>query len=150
MDGEVRVADAGRDDGESEAIQKRIIQLGIQEQVLLMGERLDIPDLLQISDIAVSASHEEGLSNSILEAMTMGLPVVATKVGGSIETLSDEITGLLVEPRQPLMLARALCKLVDEPGLRFALGRAAKIEVNTEYCINSTVTKYEEVYSGFY
>ena len=82
-------------------------QLGIAERCHFVGHRLDAPSLLSRAAIGVSASYAEGISNAILEAMAMRLPVVATAVGGTPEAVSHGITGLLVPPGDPEALAGA-------------------------------------------
>ena len=79
------------------------------------GQRRDIPDLLAAMDILVLPSHSEGVSLALLEAMAVGLPVIATVVGGLPEVVTDAANGLLIPPRDPEALARALERLLADP-----------------------------------
>ena len=65
-----------------------------------LGERADVPDLMRAFDLFVLPSVGEGMSNTILEAMASGLPVVATRVGGNPELIEEDVTGTLVPPRR--------------------------------------------------
>jgi glycosyltransferase involved in cell wall biosynthesis len=93
-------------------------------------------------------SHEEGLSNSLLEGMAAGLPMVVTDVGGNRESVSDEITALLVPPRDPIAVGRAILDLAWAKTKRIAMGRAGRQHVETEFGIDSCVTQHERLYEG--
>jgi glycosyltransferase involved in cell wall biosynthesis len=117
---------------EKDDLRKRIQELGLQNDVFLLGTRQDVPRLLAAADIYVNSSLWEGTPVSVLEAMSAGLPVVATTVGESPFLLSQE-TGLLVPPSQPEKLASALISLVDSPQKRVAYGHAARIRIKENY-----------------
>jgi glycosyltransferase involved in cell wall biosynthesis len=107
-------------------------KLELQNDIFLLGSRNDVPRLLAAADIYVNSSLWEGTPVSVLEAMSAGLPVVATTVGESPFLLSQE-TGLLVPPSQPEKLAAALISLVDSPQKRVAYGHAARIRIKENY-----------------
>src|SRR5579883_1002011 len=92
------------------------------KDVRFLGFRKDIPDLLEASDIFLLPSLNEGLPLSVLEAMSHGLPVVATPVGGIPELVKNEESGYLVPMNDPEALATAIARLVSDPGLRRKLG----------------------------
>src|SRR5207245_9607258 len=89
-------------------------QSNVASRVRFLGERSDLPRLLQAMDVFVLPSVAEGMSNTLLEAMASGLPIVATRVGGSPEVVADGINGLLVESL-PEALAAAIERYVNEP-----------------------------------
>src|SRR5207253_224084 len=89
-------------------LESRAARLGLQKRVIFTGFRLDVPRLLSAVSVSVLPSLSEGLSNTILESMAAGAPVVATRVGGSPEALEDGVDGLLVPPRDSAALSRAL------------------------------------------
>jgi glycosyltransferase involved in cell wall biosynthesis len=91
-----------------------------------LGYREDIPELLAASDIFALPSHFEGLPMSVIEAMLVGLPVVASDIRGPREQVVDGETGLLVPPAQVGPLARALCRLAADPKLRSRMGEAGR------------------------
>lgn len=99
----------------------------LRERVHFLGYRDDVPELLRSADIFVSASHREGMPRSIIEAMMCGLPVVATNIRGSREEVVQGKTGILVEVKQPDLLARALNALVSNPAARKKLGAAGRV-----------------------
>ncbi len=156
LDGLAGVADAlpadwrllcvGRDDGIGAALTARAAEAGIGDKVELLGMRMDVGCLFQAADIAVSCSHQEGFSNSIIEAMACSLPVVATNVGGSAEAVTDGVTGLVVEPGQPAELGAAVLSLAQDDTRRAAFGAAGLDKAAREYALDEVVRRYEESY----
>ena len=106
-------------------LQDQIDLSGLQENVRLLGVRADVPRLLAASDIFVMSSHWEGMPVAMLEAMSAGLPVVATGVGDVPQIVSKEV-GILVMPHQPEALAEALIKFLKNPGQLLQMGLAAR------------------------
>jgi glycosyltransferase involved in cell wall biosynthesis len=115
------IAGAGELQGELTA---RLQQLGLTGHASLLGGRSDVPQLLRASDVFVSSSLWEGLPVAVLEAMSAGLPIVATRVG-EVPLTVVEGTGLLAPPAQPQQLAAALQTMLTDAAKREALGRAA-------------------------
>lgn len=107
--------------------------LGISARVRFEGEQPDVAPYLHQMDLYVQPSVAEGMPNSILEAMASGLPVVATCVGGTPEVVVDGETGLLVPPRDPVALADAALKLLEDRRMADALGRAGRSRVETHF-----------------
>jgi glycosyltransferase involved in cell wall biosynthesis len=99
-------------------------------------------------DLFVLSSLNEGISNTILEAMASGLPVVATKVGGNDELVRDGETGLLVPAGDPAALAAALRRYLREPALREAHSRAARAHALADFSMEAMVRGYLDVYDG--
>jgi sugar transferase (PEP-CTERM/EpsH1 system associated) len=119
---------------------------GIDAQAWLPGERDDIPGLMRAMDVFVLPSLAEGISNTILEAMASGLPVVATRVGGNAELVVDGLTGTLVRPADPLALAQAIRAYVEDPGLRLKAGREARARVQAQFSMDAMVERYLQLY----
>jgi glycosyltransferase involved in cell wall biosynthesis len=138
----------GRDDGIGADLAARAEAAGLAAQVRFLGQRDDVPDLLAASDIAVSASHEEGSSNAVLEAMAAGLGVVATDAGGNAEAIRPGIDGLLVPPRDPAALGAALVALAGDAGLRARLGDAARARATRDFSLTACVDRYAALYRG--
>jgi len=126
-----------------------IRQLGISEQVWMAGRRDDIPDILRSLDIFVLASINEGISNTILESMASGLPIVATNVGGNSELIRDGVTGLLVAANDADELASGILRYVEDKYLRRHHGDAARQRVEQHFNLPSMVTEYAQVYEQF-
>lgn len=112
----------------------------------LPGERDDVPELMRAIDVFVLPSLAEGISNTILEAMACGLPVIATDVGGNGELVVAEVTGILVPPAQPMPLAEALWLYVNNEELRRRHGLAARERVEREFSMEAMVQRYLAVY----
>lgn len=114
----------------------------------LAGAREDIPQLLRSFDVFVLPSLTEGISNTILEAMASGLPVVATRVGGTPELVTENVTGMMVPPAQPFAMAKALQTYIQNPILMRRHGRAARERIENEFSVKTMVRQYEAVYDA--
>lgn len=106
-------------------LNEKIDELGLRDRVRVLGVRDDVPLLLSAADLFVLSSHWEGLPVAVLEAMSAGLPVVATRVG-DVEHIIVDGVGVLVPPGQPTELRAAIVKMLDDPGQRQRCGRAAQ------------------------
>jgi glycosyltransferase involved in cell wall biosynthesis len=133
------------DGSERQRLEKLASDLGVGTQVRFLGHREDARDWLAGCDVYVNCSISEGVSLTILEAMAAGLPVVATRVGGTPEVVDDSC-GWLIPARDPEGLAAALVDLAREPARRQALGRAARARVETEFTLDRMVSEYKRVY----
>jgi glycosyltransferase involved in cell wall biosynthesis len=136
----------GEDRGLLGQLQVMAAELGIQRQALFLGKRQDIRELLTISHVSVSASHEEGFSNAILEAMAAGLPVVATDVGGSPEAVLEGITGWLVPPRRPDILASRILSLLKNADQASAFGQRGRMRIQKSFSMNRMVESHLDLY----
>jgi len=120
--------------------------LDVTGQVVFMGSRTDIPDLLALSDIVVSASVFEGTSLALMEAMAAGKPIVATAIPGNLELLENGVNAVLAPPADASMLAQAITRIIQEKGLAEALGRHAREKAQSEFDIMAVIRKYIEVW----
>jgi sugar transferase (PEP-CTERM/EpsH1 system associated) len=126
--------------------QKLVSEAGAECLVWLAGERDDIPELMRSLDLFVLPSLREGISNTILEAMASGLPVVATKVGGNPELVVEGETGMLVPPSDPVAMADAVHSyLKDLPKLQ-RHGQAGRKRAVENFSIEKMVEGYLGVY----
>ena len=121
---------------------------GLSDIVWLPGERDNVPELLGAMDVFVLPSLAEGISNTILEAMATGLPVVATDVGGNSELVVEGETGLLVPRSDPDALATAIRCYVETPGLRRRHGENARKLCEAEFSIATMVNNYQALYEN--
>jgi glycosyltransferase involved in cell wall biosynthesis len=110
-------------------LKELISSLGVQDEVLWLGEREDIPEILRALDIVLVPSWEEPFGMVVIESMAMELPVIATEIGGATEVVTPPKDGLLLPPRQPEAWARAIERLVERPDERASMGRAARRRV---------------------
>lgn len=136
----------GRDDGIGADLKRRAEALGLSANVLWLGERSDAGDLLAAGDIFVLPSHQEGFSNALLEAMAASVAAIATAVGGNIDAVLDNQTGLLVPPRDPAALAGAIARLAKDPAWRRRLADAAYQRVRQRFSLTECVERYERLY----
>ena len=127
-------------------LKQRAERRGVGHRVLFTGLRFDVPAVLGSAVMSVMPSLNEALSNVLLESMAAGRPIVATRVGGTPEAIVDGHTGLLVPPDDPYALAGAIARLLDEPALAAALGRAARQVVETKFPLSRMVSATEDLY----
>ncbi|MGQ0615357.1 MAG: glycosyltransferase [Planctomycetaceae bacterium] len=137
-------------------VQLRIAGYGSEETALralctdpssLLGVRTDAPDLLRAFDLFVLPSINEGISNTILEAMASGLPVVATRVGGTPEIVQPGVTGTLVEPSAVDPLRAAIAGYIQDPERCAREGAAARRIALERFSIARMVAEYEAVWA---
>lgn len=121
-------------------------ELGLQDAVWFAGDRGDVPDLLKLMDVFVLPSLGEGISNTVLEAMASGLPVVASAVGGNVELVTPGDNGALFPVGDTAALAAALVPLLKNAGLRRRQGESARRRVAERHDWDSTVEGYLAVY----
>lgn len=119
---------------------------GVGGRVHFLGHCEDVPSLLARSGIFVLPSRSEAMPNALIEAMAASRPVIASRVGGIPEVVTDRTNGLLVEAGDPTALSDAVIHLIDHPDLAIALGRAARAEVARTYSFERMVSSVERVY----
>ncbi|HCJ66688.1 MAG TPA: hypothetical protein DHV62_05005 [Elusimicrobia bacterium] len=134
------------DGEERNNIENLIAQLKIQNMVHLLGNRHNIVDLLQASDIFILPSLAEGLSNALLEAMSCSLPVIATNIGGTAEIIENRTNGVLIELNSINQLYEGIIALTTNPELSSTLGRNARNTVKENYSIEKITQSYISLY----
>ena len=127
-------------------IKEKVQKLGLTDSIIFTGIRQDIPRILSALDLFVLPSLWEGLGIAILEAMAAGLPVVATRVGGIPEVVEDRVTGLLVPPRDPEALAKAIIALLQDRERAKDMGRAGRERVEKHFSVERMVQQTEALY----
>ena len=127
-------------------LQKLIEEKGLKGKFLLYGFVKEVPNYTKALDLFVLPSRNEGLGSSILIAMALKVPVVATKVGGTVEAVKEGETGLLVPPSNPEALAGAILRLLKERGLRERLTENAYRLVRERFSVESMVNSYFKLY----
>jgi glycosyltransferase involved in cell wall biosynthesis len=116
--------------------------------VRVLGERSDVPDLIAAADVVCLTSSFEGLPMTILEAMALSRPVVATAVGGVPDAIADGRTGRLVPPGDTEAFAEALVVLAREPALRRTMGEAANVDYRERYTLEFMAERYGDLLHG--
>jgi glycosyltransferase involved in cell wall biosynthesis len=134
--------------GELEEQMRRDIEARrLDGRMRMLGVRRDVPALMKASDVFALSSVWEAMGIVYLEASAVGLPCVGTEVGGAPEAVEDGVTGLLVPPRNPQALARAILKVVGDPELAADLGAAGR-EKALGFAQDRYVQQMEDVYRG--
>jgi sugar transferase (PEP-CTERM/EpsH1 system associated) len=128
------------------AAQDLLDAAGVSDLAWLPGERHDVPDVLRGLDCFVLPSLAEGISNTILEAMASGLPVIATRVGGNPELVVEGRTGELVPASDAEAMARALIGYATRPEQAREAGRAGRAEVERRFSMEAMVGAYRGLY----
>jgi len=133
----------------SEELDALVRDLHLEGTVFLLGQRNDVPRLLQAADLYVSSSHWEGLPVSILEAMASGLPILATEVGDIPYVVVPE-AGLLIPPHQPEQMAEKIISLLSDPEKMKGMGAAARAHIQRNYSPGVWVHKLLSLYASVY
>jgi glycosyltransferase involved in cell wall biosynthesis len=138
----------GRGDLEAE-VQRQAQSLELGDGVRFLGTRDDVPALMNAADVFVMSSWWEGLPLVLLEASAVGLPIVATDVGGNAEIVAHEVSGLIVPPRETAPLAGALQRVIQMSAEeRQAMGKAGRARIEAEYDIERTLDVWESIHAG--
>jgi L-malate glycosyltransferase len=137
------IAGGGR---QKKFVERLILESGLQDRVALLGERNDVYDVLRAMDILLISSDHEGIPMVMLEAMALGVTVVARKVGGMPEVIRDGVNGILVSSDSPEELGRACMSIFENPRLRANLTQAARDEIHRWY----SADKNAEIMVEFY
>jgi sugar transferase (PEP-CTERM/EpsH1 system associated) len=131
-----------------EELARRAAGLGLADRVWFAGNRDDIPALLRALDLFVLPSLGEGISNTILEAMASGLPVLATRVGGNAELVEDRVSGTLVPIGDSTALERAVMIYMDDRAMTRAQGQVARERIEQDFSLDGMVQAYQSLYEG--
>lgn len=131
---------------ERHALEAAIAAAGLGHKIKLLGNRTDIPDLLALADVFVFSSIKEGLPIAALEACAAGKPLVGASIDSLREVIEPGLNGLLVEPRNPKELARAVADLLSDPHTRRKMGRAASDIARRRFNLDRSVIELEEIY----
>lgn len=119
---------------------------GAESLVWFAGERSDVPDIMRGLDCFVLPSLAEGISNTLLEAMASGLPVIATRVGANADLMEDGLSGRLVPRADPDALAREILGYLEDPARARRHGRAGRQIVERRFSLDRMVGDYENLY----
>jgi glycosyltransferase involved in cell wall biosynthesis len=144
---------ACKDRAEEEKVAAVAREKGIEERVRTIGFRSDMPDVLAAADVVADMSYEGlGITGTLREAMALGKPVVGSAAGGNPELVEDEVSGLLVPPRDPAALARAVARLLkdSELGARLALRGQERVAAgfSTEVRLDRIEALYRRLTAG--
>lgn len=126
-------------------LRKEAENLAISEKVVFTGFREDVGNIMSILDLFVLSSYLEGLGTSLLDAMLLGIPIVATDVGGIPEIIHNRVNGILVPPRNPQALSDAICHLLSDEEIRKLLSESGR-EFVRKFDIENTVSFTESLY----
>lgn len=128
------------------AVEREIARLGLGGVVQLLGWRRDVPQLLQAMDAFLLTSRFEGLPRAVLQAMAVGVPVVATEVDGTPEVVEHGLTGWLVPPGQPAGAARGVLTLLADAELRARCAAEARRRLTRDFDIREMVRTLDRLY----
>lgn len=124
-----------------------ITRYGLDEQVKLLGFRRDVEDLMRECDVICHCSSVEPFGMVIIEAMMLGRPVIATSVRGPRESVVDGVVGLLIPPNDPLGLAKAMQRMIEDQAQRLAMGGAARTRAQTMFSLDVSLSKLDCLFS---
>jgi len=127
-------------------LEKQTDSLNLRNNVIFLGMRTDVPELLMALDVFVLPSIMEATSVTLLEAMSASLPVIATKVGGNKEIVIDGSTGILVEPHTPEQIAGTLTKLLEDTPYAKNMGLAGRLRIEQHFTFQKMIDQYKNLY----
>ena len=131
-----------------DALHRMAIDLGVERACRFVGGREDIVDILAAADLFVLPSLSEGFPFVVLEALAMGLPVVASRVNGVPELIEDHKTGLLVSPRDPQSLAKAIRKVLSDPTVASRMGAEGRAVVQERFTVDRMVANTTAIFDA--
>jgi glycosyltransferase involved in cell wall biosynthesis len=140
----IRIAAVGRGPLSAD-LHARHVDLALGTQFQFLGQRDDVLELLAGADAFVLASRQEGLPVALMEATSVGLPIVASSIGGVPQVLEDEVDALLVPPGDSRQLTQAIVRLASDPVLRERLGHQARLK-SAHFDISAANRAVGEVY----
>ena len=126
---------------------KNKIKFENKGKVNFIKKNKNISKFLMNADVGILTSNEEGLSNSILEYMSYGLPVVATRVGGNVEQILNNKNGFLVEKNDDIKLSQRLEELIKNKSMRKKFGRVSKRLAIEKFDLEKSFKKYRKIYN---
>jgi len=129
-------------------IEQQVEEAGLSDRVKFYGNREDVPNLLAKADVFVFSSLWEGLGLAVLEAGAVGLPVVATKVGGVKDVFKDNETAQLVEVKDSIALGKAISWVLEHPDKASFMGQKAREMVQEKYSLERMTQEYEHLYDS--
>ena len=136
-------------EGELEAeLRALTVKYGLSEQVAFPGFREDVFSVLLTADVFVLPSLHESSPNALIEAMGLGMPCIASDVGGIVDLIEDQKSGVRVPPRDPAALAVALHRVLTETDFASELGRNARATIQQKFDSDASIEKLEGIYRG--
>jgi glycosyltransferase involved in cell wall biosynthesis len=132
--------------GDGAALRALCGELGIGGEVEFHGAVKNVEEHMLRSALYVLPSRIEGMSNSLLEAMALGLPVISTRISGSEDLIEPGVNGLLAPPEDPEAMARAIVSMLEDPAVAAAMGRRARSTIEGGYTIRAVAGRYQELY----
>ncbi len=127
---------------------KKMVQENHKENILFLGSQKNVESIMNLCDIGVlSSTYTEGISNSILEFMALGKPVIANKGGGTNELVLDRESGFLITPQSPKELSEKILNLLENYGKRQKMGKAGVKRIKNEFCLDRMTDQFVKYYN---
>jgi len=131
--------------GKREELEARARASGVDDRIHLVGHREDVRDIIAAVDIYALSSVNEGMANTLLEAMSVGAPIVATEVSGTAEAVTDGVEALVVPPADVAALSNALARLLEDSELARRTGAAAMARAASDFSVDRMITELETI-----
>lgn len=134
-------------DGDN-AVYKKLIPKNLSQNILFLGKIKNVESYMNICDIGVLASFTEGISNALMEFMALGIPVIATGVGGTKELIDNGVSGFILTAKRPQLLADKIDGLIDNEVVRKKIGQIAKYEIMNKFDPENIINEYLKIYKS--
>ncbi len=144
----IRFLVVGEEEGNTglrKKLEEQAVELDLKDEVIFTGKRRDIADILSLFDVGVQSSLREGFSNVVVETMAMGVPMVATDVGGNAEAIEDGKSGFIVPHSKPDLLADKVVKILTDSKLASHMGSQARLRAK-QFSLETMVEKTKNLY----
>lgn len=128
----------------------KAIELSVYDKMRFFGFCTNVPQIMRLLDVLVQPSLNEGFGLSILEALYMGIPVIATNVGGIPEILHDKVTGVLIPPNDAQALAQAISVILENKDMAAEMAKAGRVSVESRFSIEHMVQEFSELYCALF
>jgi glycosyltransferase involved in cell wall biosynthesis len=144
---QARLLFVGANEAKAKILHEKAAARGLSDKVLVFLYREDIPEVLAASDVCVDASYAGlGITGALREALAVETPVIGTELEGNPELITDDETGYLFPPRDIDALARAILRMIEDPGKAKAMARTGCKRVEAEFSVTAKIDKTEALY----
>jgi glycosyltransferase involved in cell wall biosynthesis len=134
---------------EESKLRQQVARLGLEKSIIFLGNRDDVPELLQLIDVFVLATLFEGMSNALMEAMAAGKAIVTTNIPENAEFILNGKTGLLVPVRDSKGLEKGIVNLLENKERRLRIGKEAFQKTQKDFSLENVVSQYKKLFATF-
>ena len=125
------------------------LKISFEEKIIFTGYQSDVESIMNCCDIGVLSTFREGISNSVLEFMALGKPMIVTGGGGTLELIENSVSGIIIESGDHELLAEKIMSLLDNPDEMEKMGTLAKKRIETKFSMDKMTESFLSIYNSF-